>query len=355
MMRSRMRQLSGALALGFGGLLCACGGSGAESPADRVDGGADVAPNEDAWTDSDTPANCPARTLLPDDVVARATAALTSLCAGVPDDGFYRTQYYLRGTWGGWSYPGGPEFVTCLANVTNGCEGVRDCRGFAWKSDAEVCGTCDGDTAVFCGDGLQARWDCGKYSGSCEGGLCSYPDLPLCDEGANQPSCDAEGRPSFCDDWLHVGLDCAAFGLACEESFTGRTGCTGVGTDCSGENNVYYSINTHGTSCQDDTMVTCQGGKEAEVSCPCFGQNHACQLVNGEAFCGVASECDPATFSKTCNGTSVVFCNAGKIESLDCVDLGFTECVPDEEYSCQTPCSEASECPSGHCYAGFCA
>ena len=48
------------------------------------------------------------------------------------------------------------------------------------------------------------------------------------------------------------------------------------------------------------------------------------------AYCGTAAECSPKSpwnkVAATCDATSVVMCNGGKISKLDCTTLGFTGC-----------------------------
>lgn len=347
------------LALAAMGWLCACGGDATGSTPGAADSGTDAMHEAggDAVSGDATPPppGCPATGFVPEAAVARATAAFSSICMGVPDDGFFRTQTHLRGTYGGWAYAGDQAFVECLSQVTTGCEGVRGCQGFGWKSDSDTCDTCDGDTAILCSDGLLVRWDCTKYGGTCQGGLCSFPDEPLCDESTYTSTCDSEGRPTYCETVLHTGLSCPALGLTCDATGMGRAACAGTGAPCAGEDSEYFSVDPRGTACQGDVIHTCQRGKSATLPCPCFGEGFSCQSVAGGAFCGTASECDPETFEKTCNGTSVVFCSGGKITTIDCVELGFAECAPENKYSCQTPCSVGSECPSGHCYVGYCA
>ncbi|HZF51711.1 MAG TPA: hypothetical protein VE093_23815 [Polyangiaceae bacterium] len=53
----------------------------------------------------------------------------------------------------------------------------------------------------------------------------------------------------------------------------------------------------------------------------------SCQSLNTASFCGLAAECEPGSaYYATCEGTTVVFCNAGRIEKIDCTTLGFTGC-----------------------------
>ena len=100
-------------------------------------------------------------------------------------------------------------------------------------------------------------------------------------------------------------------------------------------------------------LSSCQHGKSQEIPCSCFGDGHSCQTLDAIAFCGISNECDPETFQKKCDGTSVVFCNAGKVTSVDCTTLGFAECAPDSQVGCFTPCSDATPCSFGTCINGL--
>lgn len=343
------------------------GAAGADSGADvasepsdevRVDGGADAdtsvesvdSSDADAASAIDAPSHVPAddgpvldaaeagpppacktTTLLPEDVIAAATVALDSC---VSDDGFWLTQNFLRGTRGGYRYPGGDALVQCLAAVTTGCAGVMDCIGLSPLQGGETCNACQGDVAVLCGKGW--LWDCTKYGGTClGGGTCSYPDLPACDGTTFQDSCDPTGHPVTCDDHVLVGPACSDFGLACGLAGFGGFTCVGTGAPCAGSVDLSIDIDERGSSCQGDLIDACVGGRTATLRCPCLGDGFTCQMAGGVAFCGAASECDPRTFAKTCNGTSVVFCDAGKLATVDCVALGFSSCAPSAMAGCQ--------------------
>jgi hypothetical protein len=315
----------------------------------RFDAPAEVAPESAV-----PPPQCSSTTFLPEDVIAKATVVTNSICMHCSDDGFWRTQQYMRGKVAENPYPGGDAFVSCLAAVTNGCEGVRACWGLSPLAPGDTCDTCVGTTAVFCISDLKARWDCARWGGTCTNGKCAYPDSPICDYFNFTPSCNSEGQPTYCYDRIRTGPACPNYGLVCQPpGWATDLSCAGTGAACE-SGHTYFDISVHGTACQGDLLNTCQGDRTALLRCPCFGDGHTCQSVGSTSFCGVANECDPETFEKLCKVNSVVFCNAGKITTVDCVKLGFSRCVSDRKYGCQSPCGLAGECAHGQCIQGYC-
>lgn len=264
-------------------------------------------------------AKCPAsQTFVDETLIPRAAVALNSCLS---DDGFWRTQSYLRGTLGGYQYLA-TNFVECLASVTNGCAGVLDCYGLAPKGSADTCGTCQGNVAVTCHADGDYLWDCTKAGGTCQAGDCNVAGRPPCDTVGFQESCDPAGRPVHCDGNIFVGPTCAEFGLQCVSN-TWATQCEGTGAECLSDN-TYFDIPYAGVACNGNVLDTCALSKRALLDCSCFGQGFSCQTAQGTSFCGVASECDPTNYPKSCDGDSVVFCNAGKLVHVACAALGFT-------------------------------
>jgi len=301
------------------------GGTGGSDPS----GGASGSGGSGALPDSG-PA-CPPDKTLSEDELARATVALTSCLSG---DGYFRAQTYLRGKVGGYSYFGGACFTACLAAVTNGCTGVVDCMGFSDLQIGDPCDTCQGNVAMLCGD-TQVRWNCGKYGGTCSEGRCVAPDREACDEASFENQCDPQGRPLHCDDKLEVGPECALFGLECKKDGSGA-GCVGTGEACSTSASPYFDVDYLGQACEGASLKACVRGALADLDCSLFGTDFGCQTSGGAFFCGTASECDPATFEKSCDGTSVIFCNAGKISRVDCTALGFGSCFDDPTFGCES-------------------
>ncbi len=289
--------------------------------------------SQGAPPDAGTP--CSPETTVSEDELARAAVTLTSCLTG---DGYYRAQTYLRGKVGGYSYFGGPCFTACLAAVTNGCAGAVECMGFSDLQVSDSCGTCQGNAAILCED-AQARWDCGKYGGTCSDGRCLAPDHAACDEATFENHCDSEGRPLHCDGTLQVGLKCALLGLECKQEGSDAW-CVGTGEACSMPEFPYFDVHYAGQACNGTSLSACARGRRADLDCSLFGSGFGCQTHAGAFFCGTASECDPATFEKSCDGANVIFCNAGKIARVDCTALGFGRCFDDSMFGCESAVPE---------------
>ncbi len=252
--------------------------------------------------------------------IATVTTALNSCLS---DDGYLRTTIHLRGTQGGYSYQGLP--LQCLASITDGCRDVFDCFGLSPRQREEECHTCQDNVAILCDPPF--RWQCSRIDATCRSGTCVPRGREPCD--ANFRSvCDGEGRPNDCDDVIHKGPVCALFGLECDDGDEADAVCRGTGPACVVDDTFFYfDIAPVGQSCNGDMLTACVDGAMAELDCSLFGNGFSCQQVAGAYFCGSADECDPETYRENCQGNQIVFCNAGKIERVDCVQLGFLGCV----------------------------
>lgn len=272
-------------------------------------------------------------------VIARAAAVLSS-CSN-SDDGVARIATELwsshlvaRKFW--------YLYVTqarCLSEARCGCEAMDHCLGFRMETGvAPGCqSSCNGEVFRGCGqgadlaDGYAIDIDCAKVGQHCHPtAICVEDAQTTCDD--SEPAVCRDGaRPLFCENGaLHEGPDCAGLGLGCADGV-----CQGTGEACTsqpdfGENEVHLD---EGVSCRGGILQACVDGKRASLPCAEQGPGFNCQSVNGVTFCGLASECVPGelggyTFDPepTCDGTRMTFCNAGKLETIDCAELGFTGC-----------------------------
>jgi hypothetical protein len=278
------------------------------------------------------------------DMLARA-AVIAGSC--IPDDGIDRNVRHM------WDANDANETnalqARCLAEANCGCAAVKECFGYelAAIEPSECAPSCVDGVITGCGgdfdlrDGISVSWDCKKIGRTCSSAAgCADEGAAACDNSL-PPSCQ-DGRPVFCDDGsVRTGPDCTALGLMCEG---GR--CVGTGADCEGRSGP-EALTYVGVACENDALQVCVGGptgKLALMNCAERGPGFTCQSLMGAAFCGLASECVPAepgaasvTHPPSCDGTVVTFCNAGRLEHLDCVDLGFTGCELDKSrnlYGC---------------------
>jgi hypothetical protein len=132
------------------------------------------------------------------------------------------------------------------------------------------------------------------------------------------------------------GPDCASLGLSCSAG-----SCIGSGAACTPgsfprEGYVFYD----GVRCDGDALITCANGNEHRLACSSVAEGFSCHTLNGTSFCGLAAECVPAEPGAgngpdaTCEGNNVVFCNAGRIDRIDCTSLGFERCDATNSYGC---------------------
>ncbi len=185
-------------------------------------------------------------------------------------------------------------------------------------------------------------FDCDSVGLTCDTtAICSDRPVTTCDPGTFVDGCTADGRPEYCEDGVvWHGRACGDFGLSCAGG-----ACVGNGADCGlpsfdidGE-----VIDFQGVGCNGDVLDACVADKGATLDCTTQGPGFSCQEHHGSFFCGLGNECVPASdgsdspLAASCDGSVLTFCNAGRIEHLDCTTLGFTGCDIDRSighYGC---------------------
>jgi hypothetical protein len=271
------------------------------------------------------------------DVIARAAAVFGSCW---PDDGVPRvaSQLWSANIGARRNYYLNVVQARCLADARCGCAAVEHCLGYQVLTGlAAGCqSSCEGERFTACGAGVDLPEgsgfgiDCARVGQRCQlSGICVDGVGSSCD-GSEPPVCRPGARPLYCDDdALREGPDCAALGLGCADGH-----CEGTGAACTNEQRAREEIVAfEGISCQAGTLEACVAGKRASLACAEQGPGFDCQLVEGVPFCGLASECLPAEVggsynypTPSCDGTRLSFCNAGRLETLDCASLGFSGC-----------------------------
>lgn len=335
-------------ASGVGG--AGVGGAGQGGSPEGLAGAAGAAAPSACQAEPAANPKVPAVADLDPEKVARAAVVIGSCW---PDDGIDRNAGYL------WSSPYSPRRfyyqnaaqLDCLADANCGCDGVKRCLGYTDSLSAPPdCSTsCDGDVLRACGGGHDlapseiVTVDCGKLGYKCDTQLiCAQPDSQPCPD-KNTGTCRPGQRALFCNEagGTEEGPDCAALGLGCNAG-----SCQGTGTACT--NNDFYpdsaQVVVEGVSCTDGKLEACVYGKTQTMDCGALGPGFTCQMAGGKPFCGLASDCLPAglgsgsaTNPVSCDGTKVTFCSAGRLETLDCLSLGFTGCSIDKKmggYGC---------------------
>ena len=257
------------------------------------------------------------------------------------DDGINRnlSNVYDRSVRAGlWSHLGDP--VDCLATTGGGCQAVAECLGYIVEPYDGTCEPCVGEVASVCGNGYRLQLDCAMLGLQCDPVAWCVEEAPAttCDESTFTRACTADGRPQYCnDEVVTTGPVCAGLGLTCENGW-----CVGAGESCQNdemelEGGVYFE----GTGCDGQYLVACVEGRTARRDCTTVHPDFSCQSAGDAFFCGLASECIPGNVppgthgtEEQCDGTEVVFCNAGRVERADCTELGFTGCNLDTDFGC---------------------
>lgn len=275
---------------------------------------------------------------------AAAARAAVFLASCMSDDGINRTlqEIYLERT----TLPfRSAAVLACLASKTNGCAAITECLGVKYGSDGPCDGGCAGSVYEECSGSTRLSIDCARMGLDCKpvrGGYCGGADAVTCDGTTFQGTC-VDGTPTGCEDGLtRRGLHCPDFGATCALLSTtqpggGTTfGCKGAGGACTGTNNDdTTTARWEGVRCEAGKLVGCLSNGLATLDCATSAIGFTCfdspdGGAGATAYCGTASECLPKSpwqkVAATCEGTSVVICNGGKIEKLDCASLGFTGC-----------------------------
>jgi len=280
----------------------------------------------------DTSPSIIASTALDPDTVARA-ATVVGAC--LPDDGVARNANYM---WSGQASSGELYYrfqmqAACLANSKCGCAAVANCLGYRIEPSATACDKeCTGNVFSACNpaidlaDGFRLSFDCSSLALSCDPeGLCLEGAPTVCTEGA--PATCASGRPEYCDDGIiQRGPVCADLGLDCVAG-----ACVGRGAACTGSSAAPDDLDFAGTACSGSMLSACANGHLSTVDCSTRGPGFSCQHVGDTYFCGLAAQCAPAGhFSDSslsrCDGNTFEFCNAGRVDRVDCLSLGFSGC-----------------------------
>ena len=271
-------------------------------------------------------------------------ASLIALAAAVvgsclPDDGVDRTATHM---WSPQAASGRYPFRTalqaeCLAHSACGCAAAEHCLGYTLGPSASCTSGCANGVFTACGPehdldtGVRTTVDCGSVALSCDPvAMCADGAATPCDDTAFTPACDAQGRPTFCAKGVvQHGPVCSTLGLSCA-----AVSCAGSGASCSNASpGEAGDIVIDGSACSGKMLSACVNGQTATLDCSQQGPGFSCQHVAEKFFCGLASDCIPAddyspslSDPPTCDGSQLEFCNAGRLEHVDCTALGFKGC-----------------------------
>ena len=325
---------------GHGGATGAAGGAGGSSAG--AAGGSSAGAGGGGGACQATRASAPALPGSRDAAILARAAVVVGSC--IPDDGIDRNlaDMWLSDVNQTWFWERTVLQAPCLASAKCGCAAVEAC--LSWKVtpyDGGACPTCAGSLFSLCGliEGAtkyRLSFDCAAIGFGCDPVTgCLPPAAALCDTATFAPTC-ADGRPALCAQnygptaAVVPGAVCAAVGAACAGG-----ACVGSGAACTDLPASNGELVPTPLACAGAMLDACVGGKHQAIDCAKRGPGFTCQTVDGHAFCGLAAECVPGTpggatpGSNRCEGDTVVLCNAGRVDRVDCRALGFSGCAVD--------------------------
>jgi hypothetical protein len=229
---------------------------------------------------------------------------------------------------------GGLIWLDCVLAGGHSCESARACTNNGnpdTSCDEEPQGTdfaCEGNVELWCISGEQFAVDCSKLGVSCLSGLgcilgpCTHSDPKTGDYCQDDifGYCTSEGAKFDAGPGVFIPQSpCSDYGgSSCDNS-----GCVGPGPTCTDDR------------CDGTTLVSCLEGHEARLDCTHYGLECLSEKdpdtdldKSTGAFCGLGTECG-YDYADSCKGSTLTYCNAGKIATLDCAAAGWSTCISD--------------------------
>lgn len=216
-------------------------------------------------------------------------------------------------------------FRLCVAlAATRGCPAVlATCMKMGVSSAPNdrcdgIVPTCSGVRLRTCAGGVLFEDSCQAGMRECVAsageGACVQPMTAPCSPGS-PPRCEGDTlQRCTTGRWVSV-LDCGRTGARCDAQ---ANRCVGADGACTGE----------GATCDGTVLVRCRGGRLHRQDCGLHVRGSVCRTMGAEAFCGTATDCDPARAPSTgtCEGQSLTLCGGGRTYRFDCAGLGFGSC-----------------------------
>jgi hypothetical protein len=231
------------------------------------------------------------------------------------------------------------QIVNCVAAAHGNCEAAKACLG-GGATPAACTGasrSCDGTVLSFCSAaagtggnmGVQ-KFNCGDIAEMCVvNGAAAECGFGTCVAGNNM--C-VGSKVQACNNGIVEQYDCGNYGDTCVAGVLGPH-CRGTGATCQ-----TTTLDLLGTPlrCDGNVLVRCADSQESRLDCAV--SNQVCvSNVNGQAYgCALGNSCSPTTFSATCAGNVLSFCNDGVLGTFDCAAAGFKGCAPDNGGHCTT-------------------
>jgi hypothetical protein len=204
------------------------------------------------------------------------------------------------------------RLMACAAEAAD-CDGYLDC---AMGGDRRFCQThggsgCNGDFFVSCvaaGDPTPDVAGCAALGLTCDGDAACAGAAPV-DCLAASPSCVDAGTIELCEEGVHAAIPCPA-GTVC-------TGADGSAVCTAGE-----ACDARSIACNGEVLEACDGERTVTMDCAAFGLS-----CDEQAFCVGGDACDPDSAADSCNGDALRVCLDGEFVDLACSDVGLTTCA----------------------------
>ncbi len=227
--------------------------------------------------------------------------------------------------------------VNCIAAAGSNCDNAKKClnAGQTPASCTNASAACDGTVLDSCQDegsgNVTTKFDCSDIAEMCvvNGGTADC-GFGTCTGAA---SMCVGTRWQQCQNGVLRQADCADFGANCVVGALANAHCRGNGPTCQ---STLIGADAIGNPlrCDGSVLVRCADSQESRYDCA--SQNEKCVAnVNGASFgCALGNSCTPSTFSATCAGSKLTYCDNGVIATFNCSSTGFSGCTPDNGGQC---------------------
>ena len=230
-----------------------------------------------------------------------------------------------------------PQMVNCIAAAGANCDAARRCLN-GGQTPAQCTGSsssCMGTVLHGCSEAAGSGGNKGTTAFDCADvqQMCVVNNnVAACGVGtcAGGPNTCVGTKIQACNNGILKQLDCADYNSTCVVTL-GVAHCRGNGTACQTTNLQPFG---NPIRCDGNVLVSCADSQEARYDCGVQSQK-CVSNVNGQTFgCANGNACDPNTYSSTCTGNTLGFCNDGVISTYDCGAHGFKGCSPDNGGRC---------------------
>lgn len=236
-----------------------------------------------------------------------------------------------------------PGQVNCIANAGSDCAAAKKClaNGMTPAECSGLSSSCAGNVWQTCsaaaGTGTASQgmqlFDCGQVGQMCVANGnnvdCGYGTCSGSSKACVSPDGTSGGNLlEQCDNGILRREDCTRIDASCNPSGILGPHCRGNGPACSS------GVLDGPLRCDGSVLVSCVDGAEARFDCASLRLGCFAKAGGGGFGCAAGNECDPGNYPITCVGSTLKFCNNGKVQTFDCASAGFSTCSPNNGGSC---------------------